>query len=243
MDKKRIVRIAAVVLAFAAIYVCGQFPDEGGTQAVSAAERDRITKVSGFKVVKASSGSVKITWKKQKGVSGYQVYRKQGENGKYRKIITTKKPSAVIRKPAAGKTCSYKVRAYKKADGKIRYGAFSRVKRIVVEKSPVAGSEEKAAEAPREDMTPAGDAEKSHKHEWVPVYGERTVYKPEKKVYSAICNQCSLDMSSFTEDEIWEHILGTDCGSFSTDVCVEVMTEQIETYICRYQCRCGAERQ
>lgn len=316
MKKKRIVRAAVIATVFAAVSVFGQF---AAAQEVSAAETGSTAKVSGVKAVSVSHDSVRITWKRQKGATGYQVYCKQGESGKYRKVVTTKKLSAVHRKLVTGKPCQYKVRAYRKVNGKTKYGRFSAVKKAVptlaVTKATVAMKEGKVSvswgkvagakgyqiyraegkngrykkvcttgkqsftdvsakagvryyykvraykkaggktrygafssiksimKKAEQQKIPQKDTEDSHKHEWSPVYGERTVNKTEKKFYAAICNQCSLDMSEFTEDEIWEHILGTDCGSFSTDVYREVKTARKEKYISGYACSCGAEKQ
>ena len=73
---------------------------------------------------------VKVTWKKSKGgVTGYQVaYRVKG--AKSWKKTSTKKLSKTLKKLKACKTYQVKVRAYKKAGGKKRYGTWSKVKAV-----------------------------------------------------------------------------------------------------------------
>ena len=83
----------------------------------------------------SDSSSVKLTWKKIKGVSGYVVYRATSKKGKYKKIRTLKKASRTTytnRNLKAGKTYYYKVRAYRKVKGKKVYGSYSKVKAVRV---------------------------------------------------------------------------------------------------------------
>ena len=86
-------------------------------------------KVKGLKV-KRSHGKFIVTWKKVSGVSGYQVYTKvfvKGIKTKYSKVKTLKgrkyKRGMLVRHMKYG----FKVRAYKKVNGKNVYGAFATV--------------------------------------------------------------------------------------------------------------------
>ena len=67
--------------------------------------------VSGFKVASTSSSSVKITWNKVSGATGYYVY--QQKNGKWSKIKTTKSTSYTVPKLKAGTTYKFAIKAYK----------------------------------------------------------------------------------------------------------------------------------
>lgn len=90
-----------------------------------------------LKVKKSSKRSVKISWKKQKNVSGYEVYRSTKKNKSFKKITTLKKAGKVIyvnKKLKKGKTYYYKVRAYKVVSGKKVYGKFSTIKKIKFKK-------------------------------------------------------------------------------------------------------------
>lgn len=86
-----------------------------------------ISKPTGLKVNKLTSKGtvkVKISWKKIKGIAGFQVV--QGK--KTLKTVTkTSYTTGTLRK---GKTFSYKVRAYVESNGKKVYGAYSVTKKI-----------------------------------------------------------------------------------------------------------------
>lgn len=86
-------------------------------------------KVKGLKV-KKRRGKFTVTWKKTSGATGYQVYTKvfvKGIKTKYNKAKTLKsrkyKRGMLVRKMKYG----FKVRAYKKVNGKKIYGPFSTV--------------------------------------------------------------------------------------------------------------------
>lgn len=68
----------------------------------------------------------KITWKKLKNVSGYQIYYKKSD-GSYKKLATVGKSkcSYVIKNLNTNTKYFYKVRAYKKVNKKTKYGNFS----------------------------------------------------------------------------------------------------------------------
>lgn len=78
---------------------------------------------------KASStcSTIKISWKKLSGVTGYQVYYSTSKNGTYKRLTSTKSTSYTQKKLKSGATRYYKVRAYKKVGKSYIYGAFSSV--------------------------------------------------------------------------------------------------------------------
>ena len=84
----------------------------------------------------ATKKTAKISWKKVSRATGYEVYRKTGKNGTYKKIKTISKASTVSytdsKSLKKGKTYFYKVRAYKKMSGKVYYSAFSTEKSIKI---------------------------------------------------------------------------------------------------------------
>ncbi len=87
-----------------------------------------LTKISNMK-----SGKVKITWKKQSGVTGYEI--QYSKDRKFSKDVKIKKVSTyyqTISKLKVKNKYYFKVRAYKNADGKIVYGAWSKVNTIAV---------------------------------------------------------------------------------------------------------------
>ena len=99
----------------------------------------KSVKVSGVKASAAKKGAkrtVKVSWKKASGVSGYYVLRAASKNGKYKKVGTVKKAGSVKwtdSKVKKGKKYFYKVQAYTKLSGKTYKGkrsaaAFVKVK-------------------------------------------------------------------------------------------------------------------
>ena len=82
--------------------------------------------------VGSTSKTAVLEWSKVKGADGYQVYASASKNGKYIRIKATKGTGMTEEKLATGKTRYYKVRAYRKVNGKAVYGSFSKVKKVVI---------------------------------------------------------------------------------------------------------------
>ena len=80
---------------------------------------------TGVKATKAAT-SIKLTWTKQSGVEGYEIY-----DTVQKKIVATvkgaDKNSVTLSKLTAGKAYSYKIRAYKTIGSTKFYGAYSAV--------------------------------------------------------------------------------------------------------------------
>ena len=82
------------------------------------------------KVASYSYDKIKLTWEPIAGVDGYQIYRATSKNGTYKKISTVTDPTKstyINGSRTCGKTYYYKVRAYKKINGKTVYSKFSSV--------------------------------------------------------------------------------------------------------------------
>ncbi|MFP3154596.1 N-acetylmuramoyl-L-alanine amidase [Lachnospiraceae bacterium ZAX-1] len=85
-------------------------------------------KIAKVKQETNSTSSIKLSWKKVGGASGYEIYRYQTKTKKYTKIASTKKNSAVTytnKKLSSATIYKYKVRAYKILGTKTNYGSFS----------------------------------------------------------------------------------------------------------------------
>ena len=85
----------------------------------------------------AKTKALTVTWKTVSGASGYQVKYSTSKKftEKTTKSATVKKQKSkktTIKKLKKGKKYYVKVRAYKTADGKKIYGAYSAVKNIKV---------------------------------------------------------------------------------------------------------------
>ena len=108
MNRKAIRKVMLFLLAFMLVFPVYSF---GKAEAVQAAAL-KAPKLS--KVTRVNK-SVKFTWKKSTGASGYYVYRKTG-NGAWKKIKTVKgasKTSYTDSKVKSGTTYYYTVKAYK----------------------------------------------------------------------------------------------------------------------------------
>lgn len=84
-----------------------------------------------------TSGAKKalLKWTKQTGATGYVVYMSASKNGTYSKVAVVKGSlvvSYVKTGLTTGKTCYFKVAAYKTAGGKNIYGGFSAVKAVKI---------------------------------------------------------------------------------------------------------------
>lgn len=81
---------------------------------------------------KISKKTATISWNKVGSVSGYQLYRSTSKKGRYQcvKTLSSKSGSYKNGKLKRKKTYYYKVRAYKKVNGKTFYSGFSAIKKI-----------------------------------------------------------------------------------------------------------------
>lgn len=79
---------------------------------------------------------VKISWNKVPGADGYRIYLYDSSKKKYTKLITrNSRVKSVLHKGLkAGKTNSYRIRAYRKVNGKVVYSSYSAVKKVRVKK-------------------------------------------------------------------------------------------------------------
>ena len=91
-----------------------------------------VGKIGSVNAVSAGITKNKITWKKEKNATGYQVYRSKSKNGPWKKVKTTKTGSYTDRNLKTGRKYYYKVRAYKKIGKKNVYGNFSGIKSVKV---------------------------------------------------------------------------------------------------------------
>ena len=87
-----------------------------------------------LKAVALSGRRVKLTWSKVTNAGGYAVYIRYPGTKKYVKAVTKKATvkSVTHKGLSKNKVYYYKVRAYKKVNGKTYYGPFSLVKKVRV---------------------------------------------------------------------------------------------------------------
>lgn len=90
----------------------------------------QMPKVTKLKAAKRTTSSVKLSWKKCSGVTGYQVYQYNKSTKKYKLVKTIKgvsKTSYTVKNLGKSKKYQFKVRAYKKVGSTNKYGAYSSV--------------------------------------------------------------------------------------------------------------------
>lgn len=87
--------------------------------------------VTNLKQSSSTTSSIKLSWSKISGASGYEIYRYSPTQEEYKriKIINSGKTSSFVNsKLSSGKTYKYKIRAFVKKGSKKYYGNFSTAK-------------------------------------------------------------------------------------------------------------------
>lgn len=99
---------------------------------VAAKKPAKIGKVKKFKAKAVKKAKVTFSWKKMKGVTGYQIEYAKG-NGKFKALKTVKSAKTFTMKSKAlkkGKKYTFRIRAYKVVKGKKVTGSFVKTKVI-----------------------------------------------------------------------------------------------------------------
>ncbi len=79
--------------------------------------------VNNLKVSSRSTSSITLLWNKSSSVTGYQVQRKSGSS--YKTVATVTSNKATIKELKAGTVYSFRVRSYKKYNGKTYYSNWT----------------------------------------------------------------------------------------------------------------------
>ena len=141
--KTRRMILAATLAALMILTAVPAMAETNGSEGIPAAETEDVlliapasTELTAAQVkaitpaAKAASYSyskIKVTWDKIDGLDGYIVYRATSKNGTYFKAFTTTKNSYINTGRTTGKYYYYKVRGYKKINGKTVYTKYSPV--------------------------------------------------------------------------------------------------------------------
>jgi len=80
-----------------------------------------------LKAAKESSTSIKVNWEKASDAAGYEVWFADAANAAYKMAVSTTDSSYIHKSLTAGKTYYYKVRSYKKVNGKAYYSNYTNV--------------------------------------------------------------------------------------------------------------------
>lgn len=95
--------------------------------------------VTDLKAGSQTTSSVKLSWTKAAGVTGYRVYKYSSSTKKYTKIASTSNTYYTVKDLKAGTAYTYYVKAYKTVDGKaILSASYTSVKTGTKTKAPAA---------------------------------------------------------------------------------------------------------
>ena len=137
VDRKGQVTIAKKFVGQATITIAAAATKNynAGTKKVTVTVNPASTKLSSVK--NSASKSMKVAWKKNAAVTGYQVQYATAKNFKGAKAVTVKKEkttSVTIKKLAKGKKYYVRVRTYRKVSGKTYYSTWSASKNVIIKK-------------------------------------------------------------------------------------------------------------
>ncbi|MBQ6874387.1 MAG: leucine-rich repeat protein [Clostridia bacterium] len=110
--------------------------DDGTIWGAYSSTFETATKCKTPSIIKLTTtkGKASFTWSNVSGESGYQVYYSTKKDSGYKKVASYK--ANVVKgsksKLTSGKKYYFKVRAYKKVNGKTIYGSFSTVKNVKI---------------------------------------------------------------------------------------------------------------
>lgn len=151
----------------------------------------------GVKAQSSGYNSIKLSWKKVSGATGYEVYRAASKSGKYTKIGTIGKNATVTytdKKLSTGTTYYYKARAYRLVDKTKLYSAYSSI--VKAKPVPAAPGSVKAA------STRKGTAKLS----WQKVSGANgyEVYRATSKTgkYTRVASIAKGSVTSYTNQKL-----------------------------------------
>ena len=147
-------------------------PDDGIT----------VGRVTGLKAIKKTTTTLKLTFNKVEGASGYEIY--DAETNELLTTCTTQKGADKLVKTItglnAGEVRKYKVRAYVIVNGEKHYGAFSKVyTKATAERTPVLLA------------TVTKTTGTSVKLRWTPVDGAA-----KYQVYGAVCSETPVRLKT-----------------------------------------------
>jgi len=97
------------------------------TTSAASSNSSAISKPKNIKASSTGTNSIKVSWKKVKGASGYMIYRSTRQNGSYKRVdtVSSRKSSYTNKNLKANKKYYYKVRAFKDTNTKIYRSKYS----------------------------------------------------------------------------------------------------------------------
>lgn len=134
---RKIVTCAVALLMTAGVF-CSPVHGHGAekTQVEQASEKTpQVARPTKVKAKAISADTIKLSWSKAAGASGYDIYRYSPKKKAYRKIGSTAKTSFKSGKLKANTSYRFRVKAYAAQDGKKYYSDFSKTVKKKTEKS------------------------------------------------------------------------------------------------------------
>jgi len=115
-----------------------------------------VPKPTNVKVSKASATSIKVSWTKAAGVSGYKVYAATSKNGTYKCVGTVKGTSFTYKNLTVGKTYYFKLRSYKTISDVKKYSGYTGIISKELKKSTASNTGITAQEAKKIALAKVG---------------------------------------------------------------------------------------
>lgn len=139
MSKKIITCAVTMAMIFSVFSfpVIGYGATEAKVESAAASKNaaPQVAKTTGVKARAVSSKTIKLTWKKVTGATGYTIYKYSSKKKKYQRVKSTSNCSFSNTKLNPNTTYRYKVKAYTKKNGKTYYGSYSNAVKAKTQKS------------------------------------------------------------------------------------------------------------
>ena len=117
-------KLSCILLALVCSLTCVVLPSVDASAAVK-----KPAKVSFTSLRRQSKSVVRLSWRKASRAKGYQIYMKTNR-GKFKRVKTTKSRSFRKTGLKIGSSYCFKIRAYTRSRGKVKYGPFSITRKI-----------------------------------------------------------------------------------------------------------------
>lgn len=137
--KKIIKSSMTLALALVMMFSSVACTESYGIIADAASKKTETTTQSKYviKLKESGTSSVKLSWKKTKGATGYRLYKYNSKTKKWEKVKTTSKTSYTVKKLKAGTTYKFRVRAYTKNGKKTKWGKYYETLKVTTKPAKV----------------------------------------------------------------------------------------------------------
>ncbi|MDO5147279.1 MAG: transglutaminase domain-containing protein [Eubacteriales bacterium] len=116
-----------------------------GAYSNTASCRSELSAPAIIKATQEGSGNIQVKWLKVNGAQGYVLYRKEKGGWKKLKQLSKGKTNYTDKKSKKGHVYSYRIRAYRMANGQKTCGSYSNAYKIALKKLKIAGNYKKGS--------------------------------------------------------------------------------------------------